>query len=182
MQIFVKDPSGLTQSLYVEDGSLVADLKNEVAMRMELPADDMELQFGIQTLPNEEFLAEFGLVEESVITVHMPLDGGKKTKHKKKKYETPRKIKHKHLKRPKALLEYFTVDESSGKVKRLKQESPNSAGSYMAEHPDRYTCGKTGTMFYKLTADGKRLPIPKQKAVVKAVVAVVKAPVKKKKK
>jgi len=27
MQIFVKDPSGLTQSLYVEDGSLVADLK-----------------------------------------------------------------------------------------------------------------------------------------------------------
>ena len=52
----------------------------------------------------------------------------------------------------------------------------------MADHPDRYTCGKTGTMFYKLTPDGKRLPIPKQKTVVKVVAAVVKAVAKKKKK
>merc|ERR1712100_876639 len=114
------------------------------------------------------FIDALGLEEEDELTVHAPLDGGKKKKHKKKKYETPKKIKHKHLKRPKALLEYFTVDEQSGKVKRLKQESPNSAGSYMAEHPDRYTCGKTGTMFYKLTEDGKRLPIPPQKKPVKA--------------
>ena len=148
-------------------------------MRMDLPADDMELQYGVSTLSNEDFLAAFGLVEESVITVHMPLDGGKK-KRKKKKYETPKKIKHKHKARPKALLEYFTVDEQSNKVKRLKQESPNSAGSYMAEHADRYTCGKTGTMFYKLTEKGERLPIPKQKAVKK--VEVVKAVVAKKKK
>merc|ERR1712003_536106 len=66
------------------------------------------------------------------------------------------------------LLEYFTVDDASGKVKRLKQESPNAAGAYMADHSDRYTCGRTGTMFYKLTADGKRLPIPKQNKVVKS--------------
>ena len=26
----------------------------------------------------------------------------------------------------------------------------------MADNPDRITCGRTGTMFYKLTADGKR--------------------------
>jgi len=32
----------------------------------------------------------------------------------------------------------------------------------MADHPDRHTCGKCGNMFYKLTKDGKRLPIPKQ--------------------
>jgi hypothetical protein len=31
----------------------------------------------------------------------------------------------------------------------------------MADHPDRHTCGKCGNMFYKLTKDGKRLPIPK---------------------
>jgi Ribosomal protein S27a len=40
----------------------------------------------------------------------------------------------------------------------------------MADHPDRHTCGKCGNMFYKLTKDGKRLPIPKQNkpaAVVK---------------
>ena len=35
-------------------------------------------------------------------------------------------------------------------------------GTYMADHPDRHTCGKCGNMFYKLTKDGKRLPIPKQ--------------------
>ena len=34
--------------------------------------------------------------------------------------------------------------------------------TYMADHPDRHTCGKCGNMFYKLTKDGKRLPIPKQ--------------------
>lgn len=78
------------------------------------------------------------------------------------------------MKRPKALLEYFSVDDASGKVKRLKQESPQAAGAYMADHPDRYTCGKTGTMFYKLTADGKRLPTPKQNHAVKAVKEVVK--------
>ena len=32
----------------------------------------------------------------------------------------------------------------------------------MADHPDRHTCGKCGIMFYKLTKDGKRLPVPKQ--------------------
>lgn len=32
----------------------------------------------------------------------------------------------------------------------------------MADHPDRHTCGKCGNMFYKLTKDGKRMPIPKQ--------------------
>ena len=35
-------------------------------------------------------------------------------------------------------------------------------GTYMADHPDRHTCGKCGVMFYKLTKDGKRLPVPKQ--------------------
>jgi small subunit ribosomal protein S27Ae len=53
----------------------------------------------------------------------MSLDGGKR-KRKKKVYTTPKKIPHKHKKRPKALLEYFSVDDASGKVKRLKQESP----------------------------------------------------------
>merc|ERR1711935_678385 len=181
MQIFVRDLNGLTQTINVEDNDLVADLKNKVAMNMDVDASEFDLQFGIQTLQNEEFVNAFGLQEEDEITVHAPLDGGKKKKHKKKKYETPKKIKHKHLKRPKALLEYFTVDEQSGKVKRLKQESPNSAGSYMAEYPDRYTCGKTGTMFYKLTENGERLPIPKQKKVEK-VAAVKKVEAKKKKK
>ena len=31
----------------------------------------------------------------------------------------------------------------------------------MADHQDRHTCGKCGFMYYRLSADGKRLPIPK---------------------
>jgi ubiquitin-small subunit ribosomal protein S27Ae len=46
--------------------------------------------------------------------------GGKK-KRKKKVYTKPKKIKHKHKKRPKALLEYFNVDPS-GKISKLKIE------------------------------------------------------------
>ena len=127
--------------------------------------EDFMVQYGIQTLDEETFLADAGIVDEGEVSVHFALDGGKK-KRKKKNHTTPKKIPHKHKKRPKALLEYFSVDEGTMKVKRLKQESPNAAGAYMADHPDRYTCGRTGTMFYKLTADGKRLPIPKQNKIV----------------
>ena len=121
--------------------------------------EEFNLQFGIQTLDEETFLADAGIVDEAEVSVHFSVDGGKK-KRKRKPHTTPKKIKHKHKKRPKALLAYFSVEDGSMKVRRLKQESPQAAGAYMADHPDRYTCGKTGTMFYKLTPDGKRLPIP----------------------
>ena len=147
--------------------------------------EEVELQYGIMTLQDEQFLADCGILDEGVVSVHMSLDGGKR-KRKKKVYTTPKKIKHKHKKRPKALLEYFSVDDATGKVKRLKQESPKAAGAYMADHPDRYTCGRTGTMFYKLTKDGKRLPIPEQKkpqaAKAAAAPAAAKKPAKGKKK
>lgn len=48
------------------------------------------------------------------------LCGGKK-KRKKKIYTKPKKIKHKHRKRAKALLEYFNVD-NTGKISKLKIE------------------------------------------------------------
>jgi hypothetical protein len=55
----------------------------------------------------------------------------------------------------------------------------------MADHPDRHTCGRCGNMFYKLSKDGKRMPIPKQNKPQAAAVAekgdAKKAPAKKKK-
>lgn len=48
----------------------------------------------------------------------------------------------------------------------------------MADHPDRHTCGKCGNMFYKLTKDGKRMPIPKQNKPQVAVAAKEAAPAK----
>lgn len=56
--------------------------------------------------------------------------------------------------------------------------------TYMADHPDRFTCGKCGFMYYRLTADGKRLPIPENKkpqVAAKAAVETKAAPKKKKK-
>jgi ribosomal protein S27AE len=93
--------------------------------------------------------------------MNFSLCGGKK-KRKKKVYTKPKKIGHKHKKRAKAVLEYFNVD-NTGKITKLKIECEKCPpATYMADHPDRHTCGKCGNMFYKLTKDGKRLPIPKQ--------------------
>merc|ERR1712147_254158 len=153
MKIFIKDPSDFTtQTLYVEDACLVADLKEQISEKMALEGQDFMVQYGIQTLDNETFLADDGITDEGEVSVHFALDGGKKKRKKKP---------HKHKKRKLALLDYYSV-EGDMKVKRLKQESPNAAGAYMADHPDRYTCGRTGSMYYKLTPDGKRLPIPAQ--------------------
>jgi ribosomal protein S27AE len=148
---------------------------------MNVSAEDIELQYGLRTLTTEEFLLDSGILDEGVISVHEALDGGKR-KRKKKVHTTPKKVKHVHKKRPKALLEYFAVDDASGKVNRLKQESPQAAGAYMADHPDRFVCGKTGTMFWKLTKDGKRLPVPKQNSAVKAAPAAAAKKVEAKKK
>jgi small subunit ribosomal protein S27Ae len=59
-------------------------------------------------------------VLESTINLTLRLLGGKK-KRKKKIYTKPKKIGHKHKKRPKALLEYFNVD-TTGKISKLKIE------------------------------------------------------------
>ena len=166
---FLKVYSSLKLSKYI---FLIYDFyfRAQVAENMEIDAEELDLQFGIQTLQAEEFLGDC-VTAEATICVHMSLDGGKKKKKRKPK-TTPKVIKHKHKKRAKSLLDYFSVDDASGKVKRLKQESPAGAGIYMADHPDRFTCGKTGAMFYKLTADGKRLPSPEQKQPKKAEAAV----------
>merc|ERR1719242_3023663 len=115
-------------------------------------------------------IEEAGLETESSIDALVALDGGKRKRKKK--------VNTKHKKRaPMAILDYYDV-ESSGKIRRLKNESPMAEpGTYMADHADRFTCGKTGYMLYKLTAKGERLPIPENKKPAVAVVAA--APAKK---
>ena len=107
-------------------------------------------------------LEQSGLETEATINVAVALDGGKR-KRKKKVYTKPKKIKHTHKKRSLALLEYYNV-EASGKIKKLKNECTKcEVATYMADHPDRFTCGKCGHMLYRLTAKGERLPIPENK-------------------
>ena len=154
--------------------------RQEIAEKLSADDQDFELQYGIMTLKADQQLVDCGIIDEGEVSVHMSLDGGKR-KRKKKVHTTPKRIPHKHKARPKALLDYFTVDDGSGKVRRLKEESPVKPGVYMADHQDRYTCGLSGTMFYKVDKSGNRLPPPKQNKVAKAEKVVdKKAPAKKK--
>lgn len=59
-------------------------------------------------------------IAEATINAVVRLCGGKK-KRKKKIYTKPKRIAHKHKKRPKALLEYFSVD-NTGKITKIKIE------------------------------------------------------------
>ena len=79
--------------------------------------------------------ALFGLtaVAENTISLTLKLLGGKE-KRKKKVYTKPKKIGHKHKKRPKALLEYFSVD-NTGKISKLKIECEKCpAGKYQVSY------------------------------------------------
>jgi len=141
--------------------------RSQVESAVEYPVD--RLMFNTASLDEVMTITEAGLETESSIDVMVALDGGKR-KRKKKVYTKPKKIAHKHKKRPLALLEYYNV-EASGKIKRLKTECNKcEVATYMADHPDRFTCGKCGHMLYRLTAKGERLPIPENKKPVAVVV------------
>ena len=74
--------------------------------------------------------------------------GGKK--RKKKTYTKPKKTPHVHKKDKLRVLRFYKI-EDDGKVTRLRKYSPvaGTAGCFMAQHFDRYYCGKTGhTYFY----------------------------------
>ena len=162
--------------------NLLTIFRTQIATGLEVSEEDFVLQNGFRTLEGDQMLVDCGIMDEGEISVHMSLDGGKR-KRKKKQHTTPKKIPHKHKARSKALLDYFTVDDSTGKVRRLKEESPVKPGVYMADHQDRYTCGLSGTMYYKVDKSGNRLPPPKQnKPQAKKVEAKKEDPKKGKKK
>jgi len=58
-------------------------------------------------------------------------------KHKKKVYNTPKKIKHTHTKQPLNILK---------SIHNPKCEKCNNS---MANHSDRYTCTHCGVSFFK---------------------------------
>jgi ribosomal protein S27AE len=138
------------------------------------------LMNGTAVLNHAESLDQACISSESMIIVHNDLDGGKR-KRKKKVYTKPKKVKHVHKKRSKQALDYFQVD-NAGKVIELKQKTTQGQGWFMADHQDRHVCGATGHTMWKTGPDGKRLPPPVQKHIVKEVGAVVKKASKKGKK
>ena len=155
MQIFVKTVTGATITVNTSCGSSVESVKQQISAETGIQMEDMVLISGLSQLEDAESLAHAGVIEDATVTMTMRLAGGKK-KRKKKVYTSAKRIAHKHVNRKMAVLEYFGVDDN-GKITKIKQESPEQAGCYLADHKDRMHCGKTGYMFYKLTQDGKRI-------------------------
>lgn len=141
--------------------------RSEIEEQTECDID--RIVFGTAQLEDEFTVAGAGLESECTVSALVDAEGGKR-KRKKKVHTTPKKIKHTHKKRSKQVLEYFSV-EANGKVKKLKQECPKCPpGTFMAEHADRFVCGLCGQAYFRLTNDGKRLPIPKNNRPAKPTV------------
>ncbi|XP_063718857.1 ubiquitin-ribosomal protein eS31 fusion protein-like [Symsagittifera roscoffensis] len=143
MQIFVKTLTGKTITLDVEPTDTVEVLKAKIENKEEIPSEELRLIFGGKQLEDGDELLSEGVEKESTIHVVLGLSGGGK-KRKKKVYTTPKKIKKKTKKVKLPVLKYYKVDDS-GKITRLRKECESEncgAGIFMANHKDRYYCGK----------------------------------------
>jgi small subunit ribosomal protein S27Ae len=139
MQIFVKTLTGKTITLEVESSDTIDNVKAKIQ--------------------DGRTLADYNIQKESTLHLVLRLRGGAK-KRKKKTYSTPKKVKHEREKTELAVLGHYRVDDATGKVERLRKECPNpdcGAGTFMAAHFDRHTCGKCGLTYAFAAAEGQSL-------------------------
>jgi small subunit ribosomal protein S27Ae len=146
MRIQVSTLTGKTANISLnKDNSTVESLSTQVEEVFGVPMDEQKLIFNNQKLTDGS-LSVFGLSEESnsnIIYMLVDIDGGK-GKKKKKKTKKPKKP-HRKRKVNLAILKYFKIE--GGEVVRLRQQS--QVGTYMAEHKDRYYCGKSHAAYKK---------------------------------
>lgn len=141
VQVFLR---GVDGRLSVVEASNVGELRAVAGAEARLVTGTSELSSANDTT----LLASIGVCEGSTITALARVVGGGK-KRKKKTYTKPKKLKHKHKKVKMAVLKYYKIGDD-GKVERLRRECPEDtcgAGIFMADHHDRFYCGKCGLTY-----------------------------------
>ena len=142
MRVKVRTLTGKGFNIDINQTKNIGDLQGAISDVLCVPIDEQKLIFNGKLLDNGTLFAN-GLIEESCIYLLVSLEGGKgKRKKKKTKKNKP---KHKKKKVKLAILNYFKYED--GKVVRLRQRSPT--GTFMAEHSDRYYCGRSHITYKK---------------------------------
>lgn len=155
MHIQVQTLTGKTAKVNCENGLTVNELSLKIQESFGVPVEEQKLIFNGQKL-QEGLLSEYGIIEEASVYLLVSIEGGK-GKKKKKKVKKPKKH-HRKRKVNLAILKYYKVE--GGKVIRLRQRSPT--GTFMAEHADRYYCGKSHITYKKKEETSKPAASNKQ--------------------
>ena len=123
----------------IESGSTLEQLEKQIQNEFQI---DQDLTLSTQTSILSE---DSQLMENQNIFALVDVLGGKGGKKKKKQYTTAKKNKHKHKNKKLHVLSYYAL-QKDGSLQRVKKFCDSSScsgkGIFMANHKNRYYCGK----------------------------------------